>query len=39
MTGSSKFAESTAPVYGLYVADQALHWLALLISALLIARL
>ncbi len=39
MTGSSDFANSTAPVCGMYVADQALHKLALLISALLIARL
>jgi hypothetical protein len=39
LTGSSNFADSTAPVCGMYVADQALHKLALLISALLIARL
>jgi hypothetical protein len=39
MTGSTMFAESTTPVCGMYVADQALHKLALLVSALLIARL
>jgi len=38
-TGSPGFAEQTAPVCGMYVADQALHWLALLVSALLIACL
>jgi Protein of unknown function (DUF3307) len=38
-TRSPQFAEATAPVCGLYVADQALHQLALLISALLIATL
>lgn len=36
-TRSPEFAEATTPVCGLYVADQALHQLALLISALLIA--
>ncbi|GAA0809823.1 DUF3307 domain-containing protein [Spirilliplanes yamanashiensis] len=38
-TGSPRFAEQTTPVCGMYVADQALHWLCLLISALLIATL
>jgi hypothetical protein len=38
-TGSPKFAEATAPVCGMYTADQALHQLCLLISALLIATL
>jgi len=38
-TGSAKFAESTTPVCGMYTADQALHQLALLISALLISTL
>jgi len=38
-TGAAEFAESTAPVCGMYVADQALHQLALLISALLLAAL
>ncbi|MGE5829005.1 MAG: DUF3307 domain-containing protein [Micromonosporaceae bacterium] len=38
-TGSPQFAEATTPVNGLYVADQALHQLALLVSALLIATL
>src|SRR5262245_7349169 len=38
-TGSPQFAEATAPVCGLYVADQALHHLALLFSALLVASL
>ena len=37
--GSPQFAESTSPVCGLYAADQALHHLALLVSALLIALL
>ncbi len=39
LTRSAVFAEQTSPVCGMYVADQALHWLSLLISALLIARL
>lgn len=38
-TGSPDFAEQNSPVCGMYVADQALHWLALLISALLVASL
>ena len=38
-TGSPRFAEATAPVCGVYAADQALHKLALLVSALLIASL
>ncbi len=38
-TGSPGFAEQATPVCGMYVADQALHWLALLVSALLIACL
>lgn len=38
-TGSPGFAEQATPVCGMYVADQALHWLALLGSALLIACL
>ena len=37
--GSPQFAESTGPVCGLYAADQALHQLSLLGSALLIAGL
>ena len=36
---SPRFAESTGPVCGLYAADQALHQLSLLGSALLIAGL
>jgi hypothetical protein len=36
---SPEFAKATTPVSGLYAADQALHKLALLISALLIALL
>lgn len=38
-TGAADFADSTAPVCGMYVADQALHQLALLVSALLLAML
>lgn len=38
-TGSPAFAEQSTPVCGMYVADQALHWLALLVSALLVACL
>ncbi|MFD0742808.1 DUF3307 domain-containing protein [Phytohabitans flavus] len=38
-TRSPVFAEQTSPVCGMYVADQALHWFSLLVSALLIARL
>jgi hypothetical protein len=34
-TGSPRFAELTTPVCGMYAADQALHLLALLVSALL----
>jgi hypothetical protein len=37
--GSPRFAETTTPICGLYAADQALHRLALLVSALLIALL
>lgn len=37
--GAPRFAEATTPVCGLYAADQALHRLALLGSALLIAVL
>ena len=37
--GSPRFAEATAPICGIYAADQALHKLALLVSALLIATL
>ena len=37
--GAPRFAEATTPVFGLYAADQALHRLALLISALVIAAL
>lgn len=37
--GSPAFAETTSPVSGLYAADQALHQLALLVSALLLASL
>lgn len=39
MTRSPAFADQDTPVSGMYVADQALHWLALLVSALLIAKL
>ncbi|BCB83581.1 DUF3307 domain-containing protein [Phytohabitans suffuscus] len=39
LTRSPVFAEQTSPVCGMYVADQALHWFSLLVSALLIARL
>jgi hypothetical protein len=35
--GAPRFAEATTPVCGVYAADQALHRLALLISALLLA--
>ncbi len=38
-TGSAGFAEVTTPVCGMYVADQALHQGALLVSALLVAGL
>ena len=38
-TRSPKFAATLAPVCGMYAADQALHQLALLVSALLIAGL
>jgi hypothetical protein len=38
-TGSPRFAETTSPVCGMYVADQALHWLTLLLCALLMVRL
>jgi hypothetical protein len=38
-TRSPEFAETTTPVNGMYVADQALHHLALLGTALLIAAL
>jgi len=37
--GSPRFAEATAPICGIYAADQALHKLALLGSALMIALL
>jgi hypothetical protein len=37
--GSPAFAETTTPICGAYQADQALHQLALLISALLLAAL
>jgi hypothetical protein len=37
--GAAKFAEATAPVCGMYAADQALHTLCLLIAALLVATL
>jgi Protein of unknown function (DUF3307) len=36
-TRAARFAETTTPVSGMYAADQAMHYLALLISALLIA--
>jgi len=39
LTRSSNFADRTAPICGMYVADQALHQAALLVSALLIATL
>lgn len=38
-TRSPQFAETTSPVCGMYVADQALHQLALLVTALLVAAL
>jgi hypothetical protein len=38
-TRSPEFAETTTPVCGMYVADQALHHFALLVTALLIAAL
>ena len=38
-TGSPAFADLTSPVCGMYVADQALHQGALLVSALLVAAL
>jgi hypothetical protein len=38
-TGSPQFADTTSPVCGMYVADQALHQASLLVSALLIAGL
>jgi hypothetical protein len=39
LTRSAKFAEAQSPVCGMYTADQALHQLALLGSALLVALL
>jgi phosphate/sulfate permease len=38
-THAPRFADTTSPVCGMYVADQALHQLALLVSALLIAAM
>jgi membrane-associated protease RseP (regulator of RpoE activity) len=38
-TRAAKFAETNTPVCGMHAADQALHYLALLISAALIAAL
>lgn len=38
-TRSPGFATQTSPVCGMYVADQALHWLALLVCAVLLAVL
>ncbi|MET7419585.1 DUF3307 domain-containing protein [Dactylosporangium sp. NPDC005555] len=38
-TGSPQFADTTSPVCGMYVADQALHQASLLVAALLIAGL
>ncbi|HEX6873130.1 MAG TPA: DUF3307 domain-containing protein [Micromonosporaceae bacterium] len=38
-TGASGFADAVSPVCGMYAADQALHQLCLLVSALLIASL
>lgn len=38
-TGSPRFAELVSPVCGMYAADQALHLLALLVSALLIVAI
>jgi hypothetical protein len=37
--GSARFAETTAPICGMYLADQALHQAALFIAALLVASL
>ena len=37
--GSERFAEATTPICGMYLADQALHYGALLVSALLVASL
>jgi hypothetical protein len=37
--GSSKFADTTQPICGMYLADQALHQGALFVSALLVASL
>jgi hypothetical protein len=39
LLGAPRFAETSTPVCGVYAADQALHQLALLVSALLIATL
>lgn len=36
-TRSPRFAETTTPVCGMYVADQSLHKLCLLVSAILVA--
>jgi hypothetical protein len=38
-TGSAEFADATGPVCGMYLADQALHHAALLVSGLLVACL
>ncbi|MEV0127738.1 DUF3307 domain-containing protein [Dactylosporangium sp. NPDC050688] len=38
-TGSPQFADTTSPVCGMYVADQALHQASLLVAALLVAGL
>ena len=39
LTRSSNFADRTEPICGMYVADQALHYASLLVSALLVATL
>jgi hypothetical protein len=38
-TGSPEFAKMQAPLHGMYLADQGLHWLCLWISAILLAVL
>jgi hypothetical protein len=38
-TRSDKFAATVTPVSGMYAADQALHYLALLVSALFVATI
>ncbi len=39
MTGSPNFAKMQTPIFGIYAADQALHWGCLLVSALIMAAI